>query len=167
MTLTHVMGDATRPEGEGPRLLVHICNDIGAWGRGFVVALSKAYPQPEREFKRWATGQTEQAYALGEVQFVEVTPTLTVANLVGQHDIARKNTPTDEPPVRYEAIRTGLGRVREEARRLGASVHMPRIGAGVAGGDWAVIELIIREELTDHGLNVTVYSLASSEAQHS
>lgn len=165
MTLTHVVGDATQPQGEGPRLLVHICNDIGAWGRGFVVALSKSYPQPEREFKRWATGQTEQAYALGEVQFVEVTPTLTVANLVGQHDIARKNNPNAEPPVRYDAIRTGLERVRDEAQVLGASVHMPRIGAGVAGGDWAVIEPIIREELTDHGLNVTVYSLPNIEGQ--
>ncbi|UQN09967.1 Appr-1-p processing protein [Deinococcus sp. QL22] len=167
MALTHIMGDATQLQGEGPRLLVHICNDIGAWGRGFVMTLSKAYPQPEREFKRWATGQTEQAYALGEVQFVPVSPTLTVANLVGQHDIARKNNPTAEPPVRYEAIRTGLERVRDEAQSLGASVHVPRIGAGVAGGDWALIEPMIREELTNHGLKVTVYSLPNIQAQNS
>ncbi|MFB9994675.1 Appr-1-p processing protein [Deinococcus oregonensis] len=166
MTLNDVIGDATRPQGEGSRLLVHLCNDVGAWGRGFVVALSKIYPQPESEFKRWASGQTNQAYALGEVQFVLVSSTLTVANLIGQHDIARKKKPTDQPPVRYEAIRAGLGRVRQEAQALGASIHMPRIGAGVAGGDWAVIEPIIREELTDHGLNVTVYSLPTSEGQH-
>ncbi|MBZ9751565.1 macro domain-containing protein [Deinococcus sp. HMF7604] len=155
--ILYVTGDATQPQGDGPKLLVHVCNDIGAWGRGFVLALSKRFKAPEQAFKRWAAGDTGQPYALGEVQFVPVAPDLTVANLVGQHDIARKNRPAAAPPVRYEAIRTGLRRVAEEARRGGASVHMPRIGAGVAGGDWAVIAPIIEEELA--GLPVTVYDL--------
>lgn len=159
MTLAYVVGDATRPQGEGPRLLVHICNDIGAWGRGFVLALSKRYPEPEQAYKRWASGETGQPFVLGEVQFVPVTDDLTVANLIGQHDIARKNRPAPLPPVRYEAIRAGLGRVREEAERTRATVHMPRIGAGLAGGDWAVIASILEEELVAHGVNVTVYDL--------
>lgn len=163
MTLAYVVGDATQPQGEAPRLLVHICNDIGAWGRGFVLALSTRYPEPEQAYKRWAAGQTEQPFTLGEVQFVPVAPDLTVANLIGQHDIARKNRPTALPPVRYEAIRAGLERVRKEAKQNEATVHMPRIGAGVAGGDWALIAPIIGEELVAHGLNVTVYDLPSLE----
>ncbi|MEF2277198.1 Appr-1-p processing protein [Deinococcus sp. YIM 134068] len=159
MSLSYVSGDATQPSGEGPKLLVHVCNDIGAWGRGFVLALSRCSREPERAYKRWAARETGQPFALGEVQFVSVAPDLTVANLIGQHDIARKNRPTDVPPVRYEAIRAGLVRVREEARRVGASVHMPRIGAGVAGGDWTLIEPIVLEELVAHGLDVTVYDL--------
>ncbi|GGR92676.1 Appr-1-p processing protein [Deinococcus sedimenti] len=157
--LTYRTGDATDPQGDGPKLLVHVCNDIGAWGRGFVLALSKLHPEPERAFKAWAAGETDQPYALGEVQFVPVRDDLTVANLIGQHDIARKNRPTAVPPVRYEAIRAGLSRVRTEAQRTQASVHMPRIGAGVAGGDWAVIEPIIEQELAAHGVPVTVYDL--------
>lgn len=163
MNLTFVIGDATQPQGSGPRILVHVCNDIGAWGRGFVLALSKRFKQPEKEFKRWAKGETEQPYRLGEVQFVCVDHELWVANLVGQHDIARKNKSNDSPPVRYDAIRAGLGRVRDEAQRLKASVHMPRIGAGVAGGDWAVIEPIIQQELCDHAVPVTVYDLPIQE----
>ncbi|MPY66534.1 macro domain-containing protein [Deinococcus sp. SDU3-2] len=159
MTLTYVTGDATEPGGTGPRLLVHVCNDIGAWGRGFVLALSKRFPEPEKAYKDWAARKTGHPFELGEVQFVEVEPDLTVANLIGQHDIARKNRLTERPPVRYEAIRTGLKRVREEAERTGATVHMPRIGAGVAGGDWAVIAPIIEEELAAHGIAVTVYDL--------
>ena len=54
---------------------------------------------------------------------------LWVANLIGQHDV---RTVDGVPPVRYEAIQKGLQRVAEEARRLGASVHMPRIGCGRA-----------------------------------
>jgi len=28
--ITFVVGDATRPEGQGPRVIVHVCNDIGS-----------------------------------------------------------------------------------------------------------------------------------------
>lgn len=165
MNLNYVVGDATQPQGTGPRILVHVCNDIGAWGRGFVLALSKRYRQPEAAFKTWAAGKTDQPYQLGEVQFVDVGDGLRVANLIGQHDIARKNRPTETPPVRYEAIQEGLARVRREAQHLGASVHMPRIGAGVAGGDWAVIERIIAEELAARGVPVTVYDLPEAISQ--
>jgi hypothetical protein len=47
------------------------------------------------------------------------------------------------------------------ARQQGASVHMPRIGAGLAGGKWDVISQIVEDELTAKGIPVTVYDLPS------
>ncbi len=38
MNINYITGDATRPAGPGPHIIVHVCNDIGEWGRGFVVA---------------------------------------------------------------------------------------------------------------------------------
>ncbi|UQN10681.1 hypothetical protein [Deinococcus sp. QL22] len=93
------------------------------------------------------------------MQFVDVEPTFWVANLIGQHDIARQARATRVPPVRYDAIREGLGRVRAFTQEHQASVHMPRIGAGLAGGDWTVIEGIVQKELTGQGVSVTVYDL--------
>ena len=157
MPTAYLEADATQPTAPGPKILVHVCNNIGAWGRGFVLGLSQRYPEPERRYKVWAAGLEDLPFELGQVQFVSVLPHLTVANLIGQHDIARKGQAQTTPPVRYEAIREGLRRVRSEAQEQQATVHMPRIGAGLAGGDWAIIEAIIDEELTAHGLNVTVY----------
>lgn len=157
--LSYQTGDATRPDGTDPRVLVHVCNDIGSWGAGFVLALSRRWRAPEQAYRAWASGQGDLPFELGQVQFVSVEPGLWVANLVGQRDIQRKRVRTEVPPVRYEAIREGLARVQAFAQERGASVHMPRIGAGLAGGDWAVIERIIREELTDRGVPVTVYDL--------
>ncbi|WP_407569017.1 Appr-1-p processing protein [Deinococcus altitudinis] len=157
MPIAYLEADATQPSGEGRKILVHVCNDIGAWGRGFVLGLSQRFPEPERLYKAWVAGQEDTPFELGQVQFVAVSPDLSVANLIGQHDIARKGRQAEAPPVRYEAIREGLARVRNEAQQQRASVHMPRIGAGLAGGDWAVIETIIEEELSAHGLSVTVY----------
>jgi hypothetical protein len=40
---------------------------------------------------------------------------------------------------------------------LNASVHLPRIGCGLAGGKWEKIEPLINKLLIDQGLNVFVY----------
>ncbi|UBV44774.1 macro domain-containing protein (plasmid) [Deinococcus taeanensis] len=159
--LTYRTGDATQPEGTDPRVLVHVCNDQGHWGAGFVLALSRRFKAPEATYRAWAKGQAtgEEPFELGRVQFVEVEPTFWVANLIGPHDIARQARPTRVPPVRYDAIREGLNRVRAFAQEHQASVHMPRIGAGLAGGNWTVIEGIVQEELTGQGVRVTVYDL--------
>jgi hypothetical protein len=95
---------------------------------------------------------------LGQVQFVQVDQQLWVANLIGQHDIRPHG---GVPPVRYEAIHEGLRRVAAFAQEVGATVHMPRIGAGLAGGKWDEISPIIETELTTNGIPVLVYDLPS------
>jgi O-acetyl-ADP-ribose deacetylase (regulator of RNase III) len=59
--------------------------------------------------------------------------------------------------VHHDAIREGLARIATQARASGASVHMPRIGCGLAGGDWARIESLIVETLSTADIRVTVY----------
>lgn len=149
-----VIGDATAPVAR-PAVIVHICNDIGAWGAGFVLAVSKRWKQPEVEFR--AAFRDGHSLALGEVQFVEVEPGLTVANVVGQRDIRRGRK--GEAPIRYEAVRQGLEKVAAFAAERKASVHMPRIGCGLAGGKWEEIEPIIEATLGAKGVAVTVYDL--------
>ena len=61
------------------------------------------------------------------------------------------------PPIRYEAIRQGLAKVAAFATQHEASVHMPRIGCGLAGGKWEELEPIILDELCAKGVGVTVY----------
>lgn len=59
--------------------------------------------------------------------------------------------------VRYEAIGTALGAVADRALELGASVQMPRIGCGPAGGKWSRIEPLLEQRLLSRGVEVTVY----------
>ena len=157
MELNYIKGDATAPVGEGNKIIAHVCNDIGGWGRGFVLALSKRWPQPEREFKKWY--KSGENFSLGEVIFVQVEENTWVANMVGQRDIKRKHDTAGDPPVRYEAIGKALSKVAVFANEIKASVHMPRIGCGLAGGTWDKMEPIIMQELADKGIPVTVYDL--------
>ena len=53
MQINYLKGDATVPAGDGPKVIVHICNDVGAWGKGFVLAISKRWPTAERDYRKW------------------------------------------------------------------------------------------------------------------
>lgn len=156
--LRYVTGDATDPIGNGPKVIAHVCNDVGGWGRGFVLALSAKWSEPEASYRKWAAeGGAE--FGLGQVRFVDVSDGLWVANMVGQRD---HKTINGVPPVRYEAIRKCLQQVRERCSLSGASVHMPRIGCGLAGGRWHEVEQIIADELLEHSIEVVVYDLPTN-----
>jgi O-acetyl-ADP-ribose deacetylase (regulator of RNase III) len=152
--IQYCIGDATQPIGEGNKIIPHICNDIGGWGKGFVLALSKRWKQPEQAYREWY--ESQKNFELGQVQFVEVEPDLVVANIIGQKGIQKSG---GKAPIRYEAVKEGLAKIAIYAQDKNASIHMPRIGSGLAGGKWEVIEKIIQEELIVKDIEVTVYAL--------
>ncbi|NUT90575.1 MAG: macro domain-containing protein [Saccharothrix sp.] len=156
--ILYLAGDATSPQAKGPKLIAHVCNDRGGWGKGFVLAVSRRWPEPEAAYRRWHRERARNDFGLGAVQVVQVKPDTWVANMIGQH--GTKTSRSAGPPVRYEALRECLRALAEHAARLGASVHMPRIGAGLAGGRWERIEPLVVEELADRGISVTVYDLS-------
>lgn len=149
-----IKGDATSPQAKGPKIIAHVCNDIGGWGAGFVVAISKRWKEPERDFREWHRHRAGNDFGLGAVRLVHVQPDLWVANMIGQHGIKGGS---QGPPIRYAAVEQCLTTLAEQALRLGASVHMPRIGCGLAGGTWDKIEPIITGTLGERDVAVTVY----------
>ena len=147
--INYRVGDATLP-GELPAIIAHVCNDEFRWGRGFVLSLSARFPEPERAYRT-----TRPRPKLGETQFVSISGgTIVVANMIAQHGVGPKN---DVPPIRYPALENCLATVARKAKELNASVHMPRIGCGLAGGSWKVVGKLIEEQLKD--VDVFVYDL--------
>lgn len=55
----------------------------------------------------------------------------------------------------YDAIRVAMTKLEKFARENGMSVAIPKIGAGLAGGDWKIIGPILDEVFSDY--DVTVY----------
>lgn len=148
-----VTGDATQPVGEGNKIIAHICNDIGAWGAGFVLALSKRWESPALQYK---LGANSGEALLGEIQLVpvEFSPDIYVANMIAQRGVGFHK---GKPPIRYDALRSCLSQLAVEALAYDASVHMPRIGCGLAGGKWETVESIVKSTLVAAGVSVTVY----------
>lgn len=153
MTIHYIEGDATYPVDE-PATIVHIANDAGGWGRGFVMALSKRWKSPEESYRRWHSIQEAGSFLpLGAIQTVTVETNISVINMIAQHKWSYDAE--GNPPIRYDALEAALKAVSQQVR--GASIHMPRIGCGLAGGTWELIEPIIEATLADH--EVYVYDI--------
>jgi O-acetyl-ADP-ribose deacetylase (regulator of RNase III) len=155
--ITYLKGDATSPQSKGSKLIIHICNDSGGWGAGFVLAISKRWARPEAMYRRWyhdrdpvldgEPGQivmTSGRFQLGETQLVVVQPGLAVVNMIAQ---AGTRTGSKGPPIRYEALDECLQKVNGYADSFKASVHAPRIGCGLSGGKWSQVEPLITKRL--------------------
>ncbi|WP_262489766.1 hypothetical protein [Listeria monocytogenes] len=73
--------------------------------------------------------------------------------------IGQKGTKTGskDAPIRYEAVEICLEKLSEIAKEQQASIHMPRIGCGLAGGKWEIIEPIIRKTLIANDIEVYIY----------
>jgi len=155
--ISYITGDATNPIGQGNKIICHVCNDIGLWGKGFVLALSKKWTAPQQQFLNWYKGRTNNSFELGQAHFVKVETSpdgIWVANMIGQHKVRSSKT---GPPIRYEAVEKCLEAVRQKAKNWEASIHMPRIGCGLAGGEWTEIEAIIIKQLSVYDVPVFVY----------
>lgn len=50
--IIYLKGDATEPKVEGTKIITHICNNKGGWGRGFVLSLSKKWKEPEKAYRK-------------------------------------------------------------------------------------------------------------------
>ena len=154
MKITYIRGDATNPQGKGTKIICHIVNTLGKWGRGFVMSVSKKWPKTRSAYIDWHSSKKD--FGLGQVQFIQVESYITIANMVGQEGI---KTGSNGPPIRYGHLKTCLQKVCKRAKELNASVHMPRIGTGLSQGRWEIIETIIQETLCEQGIEVIVYTL--------
>jgi O-acetyl-ADP-ribose deacetylase (regulator of RNase III) len=130
-------------------LVAHVVNDRGGWGKGFVLAVSKHWPQAEEDYRDWAKsgrrgGESPTPFQLGEVLISKVETNLSVAHLLAQHGYIAPDNPT---PLSYEALTQCLRRLASIAAAQNASIHMPRIGAGLGGGDWPRIRQIVEQEV--------------------
>lgn len=154
------IGDATKPQADGNKIIAHICNNIGAFGKGFVLSVDRRWKAPKIMYKGWYAGarrEDEKKFGLGETQFVKVENDIWVANMIAQKGIYTKN---GVPPIRYSAVESCLNTVAEMAKRIApSSIHMPRIGCGLAGGKWNRVEEIINRTLIANDIGVFVYDL--------
>ena len=153
--IKYIIGDATRPLVPGNKIIAHICNDQGGWGAGFVLAISRRWKQPEESYR-----ECPEEWRLGVVQMVPVEDDISVANMIAQRGTKPQYgtcaNAVSFPPIRYGALRACLAKVNDIAYRTNATIHMPRIGCGLAGGQWNEVQKIIYDVMS---VDVYVYDL--------
>lgn len=153
--LTIVKGDAMAPRGNGEKILAHVVNDkTPLWGAGFGLAVRRQWPHVQEAFRSWAMSNRGK-FRLGAVFCSQASPGLTAIQMVCQHGYGA----SDKPRIRYAPLQECLAQVAESALETGASIHLPKIGSGQAGGDWFFIRQLLDETVCARGVDVTVYEL--------
>ncbi len=135
--------------------IMHIVNDKARfWGpKGFARDLRSKYPNAYNEYATWKINYPEKT-TLGSIHMVGVqSDNRYIVSLVSQKGYGRSSSPR----IQYWALDKALLRAGHRLRDAGVQiVQMPKIGTGQAGGNWRVIEGLIRERLVSTGIKVRV-----------
>jgi Zn-dependent peptidase ImmA (M78 family)/O-acetyl-ADP-ribose deacetylase (regulator of RNase III) len=155
LQIQYLRGSVTQPRGDGNKIVTHIVNDkASTWGAGAARAIADKWPVAHSDFKNWTIARKDE-FGLGIVHRCEISKDLTIVSMVAQHGYGDSK----RPRIRYAALRDCLKELATIAVSRKASIHMPRIGTGYAGGNWVVIEDLITETIIAEGVRVTVYTL--------
>jgi O-acetyl-ADP-ribose deacetylase (regulator of RNase III) len=128
-------------------VIVHGCNCQCRMGRGIAAAIRERFPEAYDADLATAKGDVSKLGTLSQALVTRENMRFTVVNAYTQRHWAGSGVLAD-----YDAIRRVFRAMRSQFH--GQRIGYPRIGAGLAGGDWVAIAAIIDEELAgeDHTL---------------
>lgn len=122
-------------------IIVHQTNCLGIMGGGIALQVRKLFPNVYEEYVKLCSQYKDNTKSLlGKVQFVATPNKKAIANCFGQEGIGT-GVQTD-----YQALYNSLSYVKRTALIKALSVAIPyNIGCGLAGGDWKIVESMIKE----------------------
>lgn len=133
------------------QVIAHGCNCSGGFGSGVAGIIARKYPGVRNAYM---DKFHDSGWKLGEIQPVfSITADKYIVNCATQ----QAYLPRGVCHADYEAIATAMLSVKEFAQQKGLSIAIPKIGAGLAGGDWNIIENILETVFSDY--DITVYYL--------
>ena len=160
-SITYTPGDATQPRAAGFRIVAQLVNDSAfTWGGGLSLAVRKKWPDAQQAFRAWVE-HDRRSLRLGNLHFVTVDPTLGIASLIAQHGFGASPTPR----IRYLHLKTCLDKLAQLGAERKATVHIPKLGCGQAGGSWSIVRELVEESLCGRGVKVYVYEIAGAVPQ--
>jgi O-acetyl-ADP-ribose deacetylase (regulator of RNase III) len=126
-------------------VIIHGCNCQCQMGKGIALSIKRQFPEAYAADCHTAKGDVTK---LGTVSIAEVNRNGHVLHIVNGY--TQFHWRGNGVKADYKAIRNVMRTVR--LTFSGKRIGYPKIGAGLAGGDWEVICAIIEEELAgeDH-----------------
>jgi O-acetyl-ADP-ribose deacetylase (regulator of RNase III) len=151
--LTYVNDDILKTDCN---IIGHGCNAMGAFGSGVAGLIGRFFPDAR---KAYMEKYYEKDLKLGDVHFVTLnTPynnVKVIANMITQQYYGNDGAKY----VSYAACERAFNKLFKYADANKMSVGMPKIGAGLGGGDWNLIEEKLKSCLKNYDVTVKVYYL--------
>ena len=165
-----IEGDLIQLAREGMfDVITHGCNCLSNMGAGIAPQMAKAFGADEFEMEKWGPTIEKlgcidwQTVVLGKNSIWSLKDyknnvddkELTVVNSYTQFRYGKSSEDEVSKPLDYEALTLCLRKINTLFG--GKHVGLPKIGAGLAGGDWNRIQKIIQTELKDMKISVVIY----------
>ena len=125
----------------GPeKIIAHGVNCKGAFGSGVAGQIRERFPAV---YEAYYKAHSENRLKLGEVIWA-VDQDKVFANCCTQFDYGPSKIQVD-----YDAVRECMWKLNFMANIYGIQeIALPKIGCGLAGGDWSIVSKIIEEQFT-------------------
>lgn len=167
MKLNYVMGDLIQIAESGfLNAIAHQANCFCKGKSGIASLIFKAFPEAMEADNATEVGQKAKlgSMSFGSVVFKEVDPAgidpLFVFNLYGQYNWNRRSK--DYGTV-YDALLSSLREMKATLDKLfgdsEVKVGFPLIGCGLAGGNWGIVEEMIKSTFNDPKYRVFIVTL--------
>jgi O-acetyl-ADP-ribose deacetylase (regulator of RNase III) len=138
-------------------IIGHQVNCQMVMGAGLAKQIRDKYPRVYDEYMLMV-GKSPITARLGRCQMVAVSDKLLVANLFGQFDYRPRNKVHTDYTALSMALRN-LQRWKDTFVSKDFPIYLPYgLGCGLAGGDWKIVEGIIRGAIPD--ANIVRYDKA-------
>ena len=144
-----IKGDLIKLAKDGTfNVIGHGCNCFCTMGSGIAKSIKQNFPQAYDADLKTRKGNKKK---LGTCTFATINPLdLIVVNAYTQFQYGRDRVHAD-----YDAIRSCMSWIVESFPR--SRIGLPKIGAGLAGGDWNRIYRIIEEEMSEVDVTIVEY----------
>jgi O-acetyl-ADP-ribose deacetylase (regulator of RNase III) len=147
-------------------VIAHGCNCHSTMGAGIAPQMAKAFGCDKFKMEQWGStisklGNIDYEHFIltkltpDDIKSGNFKPELTVVNAYTQFNYGRNHADGDAKPLSYEALTLCMKKMN--VLFAGKHIGLPKIGAGLAGGDWEKIKGIIQRELRDCQVTVVNY----------
>ncbi len=131
-------------------VIIHGCNCFCTMGAGIAKQIKENFPQAYQADLKTPLGDSKKlgTYSLADIKRDDTI--FTIVNGYTQYDFSGNG-----PLVDYGAVKNLFSRIKKDFshQRIG----YPKIGAGLAKGDWEVISGIINKELREENHTLVEY----------
>jgi len=132
-------------------VIVHGCNCFNSMGAGIAKTVKKRFPEAYAADLKTIKGDKSK---LGRITYATVEyddRELVIVNAYTQYKYWLKGVVMAD----NQAIKKAFRRIKKKF--TGKRIGIPKIGAGLAGGDWDEIRKIIDEVMQDEDVTVVIY----------
>lgn len=120
-------------------IIVHGCNGLGVMGGGIALQIKERFPEAYKVY-------VKHHRSMGTISFAEVSKDKYIVNGVTQKVVGSGKQ------VSYDAIEEVFIRTVALQQSLPniLPICFPMIGAGLGGGNWGIIKVIIEQTIPDN-----------------